>query len=229
MAATVLSRHLPAARLDEVEHAADFARALGAGRFDVMISEFRLSWSDGAKLLAAVRDSHTEIPVLFFCASAEVQEVVEATPPVEEVTPPPEEPTPRDEPEEPSPHAAELAARGIEALKKLQPARIVVSHRSTPGFPEGRCLTSSGGLSFCYEGGVLMFRAALLPEEDPPDVLPEDMEHLSGADIEALYHEEIYRLTIIDGLTDCSGTCLDTDTDPAHCGSCGQVCGATEP
>ena len=78
LAATVLSRHLPEARLDEVEHAADFARALGAGHFDVLISEFHLSWSDGAKLLSAVRDSHPEIPVLFFCASAEVQEVVEA-------------------------------------------------------------------------------------------------------------------------------------------------------
>jgi PAS domain S-box-containing protein len=78
LAATVLSRHLPDARLDNVEHAADFARALGAGRFDILISEFHLSWSDGSKLVAALRDSHPEIPVLFFCASAEVQEVVEA-------------------------------------------------------------------------------------------------------------------------------------------------------
>ena len=78
LAATVLSRHLPEARLEEVEHAADFARALGAGRFDVLISEFRHSWSDGPRLLAAVRDSHPEIPVLFFCAAAEVAEVVEA-------------------------------------------------------------------------------------------------------------------------------------------------------
>ena len=78
LAATVLSRHLPEARLEEVEHAADFARALGAGQFDIMISEFHLSWSEGARLLAAVRDSHPEIPVLFFCASAEVQDVVEA-------------------------------------------------------------------------------------------------------------------------------------------------------
>ncbi len=78
LAATVLSRHLPEARLDEVGHAADFARALGAGRFDVLISEFHLSWSEGDKLLAAVRDSRPEIPVLFFCADAEVQEVVEA-------------------------------------------------------------------------------------------------------------------------------------------------------
>jgi PAS domain S-box-containing protein len=78
LAATVLSRHLPEARLDEVDHAADFARALGAGRFDILITEFHLSWSDGTKLLAAVRDSHPEIPVLFFCAAAEVLEVVEA-------------------------------------------------------------------------------------------------------------------------------------------------------
>lgn len=61
-----------------MEHAADFARALGAGRFDVLISEFRHSWSDGARLLAAVRDSHSEIPVLFFSSGAEVAEVVEA-------------------------------------------------------------------------------------------------------------------------------------------------------
>ena len=78
LAATVLSRHLPAAKLEEVEHAADFARALSAGRFDILISEFHLSWSDGARLVAAVRDGHPEIPVLFFCASAEIQEVVEA-------------------------------------------------------------------------------------------------------------------------------------------------------
>lgn len=78
LAATVLSRHLPEARLEEVEHAADFARALGAGHFDVLVSEFHLSWSEGDKLLAAVRDSHPEIPVLFFCSAAEVQDVVEA-------------------------------------------------------------------------------------------------------------------------------------------------------
>jgi PAS domain S-box-containing protein len=78
LAATVLSQHLPQARLNEVEHAADFARALGGGRFDILISEFHLSWSDGHRLLSAVRDSHPEIPVLFFCANAEVQEVVEA-------------------------------------------------------------------------------------------------------------------------------------------------------
>jgi PAS domain S-box-containing protein len=78
LAATVLSRHLPEARLSEVEHAADFARALGGGHFDVLVSEFHLSWSEGDKLLAAGRDSHPEIPVLFFCAEAEVQDVVEA-------------------------------------------------------------------------------------------------------------------------------------------------------
>ena len=78
LAATVLSRHLPEARLDEVDHAADFARALGAGHFDVLICEFHLSWSEGTKLLSAVRDSRPEIPVLFFCAEAEVQDVVEA-------------------------------------------------------------------------------------------------------------------------------------------------------
>ena len=78
LAATVLSRHLPEARLEEVALAADFARLLGGGRFDLMISEFQLSWSDGSKLVAAVRDSHPEIPVLFFTASAEVPEVVEA-------------------------------------------------------------------------------------------------------------------------------------------------------
>ena len=61
-----------------MEHAADFARALGGGHFDVLVSEFHLSWSEGSKLLAAVRDSHPEIPVLFFCDSAEVQDVVEA-------------------------------------------------------------------------------------------------------------------------------------------------------
>jgi len=78
LAATVLSRHLPEARLDEVEHAADFARALGGGRFDILISEFHLSWSKGDKLLSAIRDSHAEIPVLFFCSHAEVDDVVAA-------------------------------------------------------------------------------------------------------------------------------------------------------
>jgi PAS domain S-box-containing protein len=78
LAATVLTRHLPEARVEEVEQAADFARALGRGSFDLMISEFRLSWSQGAKIAAAVRDSHPEIPILFFSSSAEVHEVVAA-------------------------------------------------------------------------------------------------------------------------------------------------------
>ncbi len=74
----MLSRQLSAARLEEVEQAADFARALSAGNFDVLVSEFRLSWSDGPQLMAALRDSHPEIPVIFFTSAAEVLEVVEA-------------------------------------------------------------------------------------------------------------------------------------------------------
>src|SRR5512133_556022 len=30
------------------------------------------------------------------------------------------------------------------------------------------------------------------------------------------------------GLTDCNGTCVDTDWDPANCGSCGNACGDGE-
>src|SRR5262249_28917139 len=28
------------------------------------------------------------------------------------------------------------------------------------------------------------------------------------------------------GTTECSGVCVDTKVDPAHCGGCGQVCGS---
>jgi len=31
------------------------------------------------------------------------------------------------------------------------------------------------------------------------------------------------------GLTSCGGTCVDTSTDPSHCGGCGTVCPSGEP
>ena len=50
----------------------------------------------------------------------------------------------------------------------------IVSHVETAGFPVDACVSSSQSLTFCRDGGALLFGVARLPDEDLPDLLDDD-------------------------------------------------------
>lgn len=58
-----------------------------------------------------------------------------------------------------------------------------------------------GSTNGTYVNDVQIDRAAALANGDRIKVGPTIFKYLSGQDVEAQYHEEIYRMTIIDGLT----------------------------
>jgi PAS domain S-box-containing protein len=77
LAALVLSRDLPKARIQEIDSAADFARALSTGRVDLVITDCQLSWSDGPSVLEAIRESRSGVPVIALTALQDPELVVE--------------------------------------------------------------------------------------------------------------------------------------------------------
>lgn len=56
--------------LEAVGSAAEFSRALAAGRFGLVITEVRLSWGDGVELVKLVREVRPECPLIFFTSQA---------------------------------------------------------------------------------------------------------------------------------------------------------------
>ncbi len=78
LASVVLSRDFPNARLREVHDAAGFALALGGQRLDLVITEYELAWSDGLAVLAAVKESHPDVPVMMFTRARDEEVAVRA-------------------------------------------------------------------------------------------------------------------------------------------------------
>ena len=64
LAALVLSRALPEARVQEIDGATAFAGALSTGRVDLVITDYQLSWSSGPSILEAVKESGRGVPVI---------------------------------------------------------------------------------------------------------------------------------------------------------------------
>ena len=52
--------------LEAVGTAAEFSRAITAGRFGLVIIEARFTWSDGIELIRVVREVRAECPVILF-------------------------------------------------------------------------------------------------------------------------------------------------------------------
>jgi len=78
LVAVVLSRTLPESKIIQSADAASFARSLSKGRLDIVVSEFELGWSDGLSVLAAVRESRPEIPVIMFTGTRDDELAVSA-------------------------------------------------------------------------------------------------------------------------------------------------------
>ena len=69
---------------------------------------------------------------------------------------------------------------------------------------EAWVVVDDGSTNGTYVNDEQIVREALLINGDRVKVGPSIFKFLSGADVEAQYHEEIYRMTIVDGLTQIS-------------------------
>ena len=73
-----LSATIPLATVERVPGQAELLTALGSGRFDVVITEARLSWIDGFDVLRAVKERQPDHPVLMVTATGDEDLAVSA-------------------------------------------------------------------------------------------------------------------------------------------------------
>jgi len=73
-----LQRQLTDVDIIEVGDAAGFDRALSAGNFDLVITDYQLRWGNGLSVLRAVKERYPFRPVIFFTASGSEEIAVEA-------------------------------------------------------------------------------------------------------------------------------------------------------
>jgi DNA-binding NtrC family response regulator len=66
----VLSSQLSGIQIREVDASTEFAEALLREQFDVVITERRLSWADGADIVGLVRRTHAHCAIMLFTAAA---------------------------------------------------------------------------------------------------------------------------------------------------------------
>ena len=78
LAAVVIGRVLEEARVVEVGTATEFAKAIGGAAFDLVVTEFELSWSEGPSIFQTVRDRRPELPIMAFTRVEDTERAVEA-------------------------------------------------------------------------------------------------------------------------------------------------------
>jgi diguanylate cyclase (GGDEF)-like protein len=78
---------------------------------------------------------------------------------------------------------------------------LVVIYTAEPGLLGKRFVLDDGSTNGTYVNEEQIAREQLLNNGDRIKIGPSILKFLSGADAEAKYHEEIYRMTIVDGLT----------------------------
>ena len=73
-----LEREFPGVEVEEAEAQEQFDRALKAGRFNLVITDFQLQWGDGLAALRAVKGRFPYRPVIMFTATGTQEVAVEA-------------------------------------------------------------------------------------------------------------------------------------------------------
>ena len=74
----VLAQRVPGTLVVPIVDAASCARALAAGDFNLVITEYRLGWTDGLSVLRSVRLRKPDCPVIILTASGSEEVAVEA-------------------------------------------------------------------------------------------------------------------------------------------------------
>jgi PAS domain S-box-containing protein len=73
-----LRREFPDLQVEEVVAAEGFRRALSAGNFDLVITDYQLRWTDGLTVLREIKSRYPNCPVLMFTGSGNQEIAVEA-------------------------------------------------------------------------------------------------------------------------------------------------------
>jgi len=78
MVTRVLRQEFANMRVEQITSAESLDRALEAGDFDLVITDYRLSWTDGLAVLCAVKAAWPDCPVIMFTGAGNEQVAVEA-------------------------------------------------------------------------------------------------------------------------------------------------------
>ena len=78
MVTRVLRQEFANLRVEQITSAESLDRALEAGDFDLVITDYRLSWTDGLAVLRAVKAAWPDCPVIMFTGAGSEQVAVEA-------------------------------------------------------------------------------------------------------------------------------------------------------
>ena len=73
-----LRREIPDLQVQQITEAKGFAQALEEGSFDLVITAYRLQWTDGLQVLHAVKARWSECPVIMFTGTGTEEIAVEA-------------------------------------------------------------------------------------------------------------------------------------------------------
>jgi PAS domain S-box-containing protein len=73
-----LRREFPDLQVEEVVEAEGFSRALAAGNFDLVITDYQIRWTDGLTVLREIKSRYPNCPVLMFTGSGNQEIAVEA-------------------------------------------------------------------------------------------------------------------------------------------------------
>ncbi len=73
-----LKREFPDLQVEEVVAAEGFSRALSAGNFDLVITDYQLRWTDGLTVLREIKSRYPNCPILMFTGSGNQEIAVEA-------------------------------------------------------------------------------------------------------------------------------------------------------
>ncbi|GAB4370223.1 MAG: hypothetical protein Kow00121_10740 [Elainellaceae cyanobacterium] len=78
LAIRALQRGFSDLQVEEISEAAELARALDAGNFDLVITDYRLGWSNGIKVFWEIKSHYPDCPVIMFTSSGNEEVAVEA-------------------------------------------------------------------------------------------------------------------------------------------------------
>jgi DNA-binding response OmpR family regulator len=73
-----LRRQMPDLEVVEVGDESGFADCLRTGKFDLVITDYQLRWTNGLDILKVIKDRYPSMPVIFFTATGTEQTAVEA-------------------------------------------------------------------------------------------------------------------------------------------------------
>ncbi len=78
LAMRAILKEFPEARVTEITDQEEFERALEAGGFDLVITDYHLGWNNGLEVLKTVKSSYPECPVIMFTGTGTEEVAVTA-------------------------------------------------------------------------------------------------------------------------------------------------------